>query len=87
MESHRLTKMGNSKIFVEEQEDISPEEIQRSLEQFDVAVTDQWDEERVKDLMRRLIPTYHTPEEVNSCAAENIRQSEEVKKELAGTAV
>ncbi len=87
MESQRLTKMGNSKIFVEEQEDISPEEIQSALEQFDTAVTEQWKEERVKELMHRLIPTYHTPEEVNSRVAENIRQSEEVKKELAGTAV
>ena len=87
MESHRLTKMGNSKIFVEEQEDISPENIQSSLEQLDVAVTEQWSEEKVKELMRRLVPTYHTPEEVNSHASENIRQSEEVKKELAGTAV
>ena len=64
MQSERLTKI-RDKIFVEEQEDIPPERITAALETLDEAVTGQWSEERLAALLREIIPTFHTPEEVN----------------------
>ncbi len=64
MKSERLTKISD-KIFVEEQEDIPPEKIHDALETLDEAVTGEWSEERLTALLRDLIPTFHTPEEVN----------------------
>ncbi len=68
MESQHLTKMRNSKIFVEEQEDISPDTILEDLRMLDRAVTEEWNEEQVTELMHELVPTFRTPEEVNSQA-------------------
>ena len=64
MQSERLTKI-RDKIFVEEQEDIPPERITAALETLDEAVTGQWSEERLAALLRGIIPTFRTPEEVN----------------------
>ncbi len=64
MDSETLTKKGD-KIFVEEQEDIDPERIMAALEELDEAVTGEWSEERLTELLRRVVTTYRTPEEVN----------------------
>ena len=64
MQSETLTKKGD-KIFVEEQEDIDPEAITAALEELDEAVTGQWDEEKLTALLRRVVTTFRTPEEVN----------------------
>ena len=64
MQSETLTKMSD-KIFVEEQEDIPPETIMNALETLDEAVTGEWSEERLAALLREIIPTFHTPEEIN----------------------
>ena len=69
MQSEKLTMMRNSKIFVEEQEDIDPETIRAALEELDRAVSEEWDAERVAALLRELVPTFSTPEEVNGAAA------------------
>ena len=69
MESQHLTKMRNSKIFVEEQEDISQDTIMQDLRKLDQAVTEGWDEARITELMHELVPTFKTPEEVNAAAA------------------
>ena len=66
MDSETLTKKGD-KIFVEEQEDIDPERIMAALEELDEAVTGEWSEERLTELLRRVVTTYRTPEEVNRC--------------------
>ena len=64
MDSETLTKKGD-KIFVEEQEDIDPNRIMAALEELDEAVTGEWSEERLTELLRRVVTTYRTPEEVN----------------------
>ena len=64
MQSETLTKMSD-KIFVEEQEDIPPETIMNALETLDEAITGEWSEERLAALLREIIPTFHTPEEIN----------------------
>ena len=71
MKSEHLTKKSN-KIFVEEQEDIPPETIHAALEELDEAVTGEWTEERIADLLHRIIPTYKKPEEVNNSVAASI---------------
>ena len=64
MNSEKLTKKGD-KIFVEEQEDIDPDRITAALEELDEAVSGEWSEERLTELLRRVVTTYRTPEEVN----------------------
>ena len=36
-----------------------------ALEELDEAVTGEWDEERLTALLRRVVTTFRTPEEVN----------------------
>jgi Predicted nucleoside-diphosphate sugar epimerases len=64
MKSEKLTRKGD-KIFVEEQEDIDPDRIREALEKLDEAVTGEWDEERLTALLRQVVTTFKTPEEVN----------------------
>ena len=64
MASEKLTKMGD-KIFVEEQEDIDPDMILSALEELDEAVTGEWSQERLTELLRRVVTTFRTPEELN----------------------
>lgn len=66
MRSETLAATENRKIFVEQQEEISPDLIMDDLERLDRAVT----EERLSDgeliaLMKGMVPTYCSPEEVN----------------------
>ena len=71
MASEHLTKMSD-KIFVEEQTDILPEKIHDALEQLDVAVTEEWSEKQVTELLHEIIPTFKRPEDVNmTVAAQN----------------
>ncbi len=64
MKSEKLTRKGD-KIFVEEQEDIDPDRIREALEKLDEAVTGEWDEEKLTALLRQVVTTFKTPEEIN----------------------
>ena len=64
MQSETLTKKGD-KIFVEEQEDIDPDAIMAALRELDEAVTGEWSEEKLTALLRRVVTTFKSPEEVN----------------------
>ena len=66
MSSETLSKTENKKIFVEQQQEIDPEQIMENLETLDHAVTngDLSDQELIT-MLKRMIPTYHAPEEVN----------------------
>ena len=75
MKSETLTKTENSKIFVEQQQYIDPDEIMRDLLFLDRAVTEDFNNEELTDILRGMIPTYHDPEEVN-------RKAEEAMDEL-----
>ena len=66
MSSETLSKTENSKIFVEEQSHISGEELNCKLSQLDDALNEELGREELIELMHRLVPTYRTPEEVNS---------------------
>ena len=75
MKSETLTKTENSKIFIEQQQYIDPEEIMRNLQFLDRAVTEEHSNEELIGIMRGMIPTYHAPEEVNRRAKAEINES------------
>ena len=65
MDNEHLLETQNQKIFVEEQSEISPDEIMRNLIRLDEAVTRESSNEEIISLMKSLVPTYHAPQEVN----------------------
>ena len=68
MKSETLSKTENDKIFVEQQQKIDADEIMRGLVSLDQAVGAGNSDDELCQLMHELVPTYHTPEEVNACA-------------------
>ena len=75
MSSETLSKTSNEKIFVEEQRCISAQVIMENLIRLDKAVTDQISSRELIALMKGMIPTYHSPEEVNRMGVERKRFS------------
>ena len=65
MDSDSLTATKYEKIFVEQQETISCEEMDRNLERLRQALTTESAAEIVR-VMREIVPTFKTPEEVNA---------------------
>ncbi len=76
MKSETLIKTENSKIFIEQQQYIDPVEITEDLQYLDRAVSEDFDSGKLVSILQGMIPTYHTPEEVN-------HEAEEVRGELA----
>ena len=68
MSNNKLTQTANKKIFVEEQDKLSKDHIMECLEELDVAIVNHSSKEELIDLMRKIVPTYKTPEEVNIIA-------------------
>ena len=66
MNNEHLMETQNKKIFVEEQREISPDEIMRELIRLDEAVTRESSNEEIISLMKSMVPTYHAPQEVNN---------------------
>ncbi len=70
MNSETLSKTENKKIFVEQQQEIDPEQIMEDMETLDRAVTeDCLPDQELISMLRSMIPTYRAPEEVNQEAA------------------
>ncbi len=65
MDSDTLLETENSKIFIEQQEEINPQEIMDGLKTLDRAVSDELPDEELISILRGLIATYHAPEDVN----------------------
>lgn len=65
MSSEGLSKTANEKIFVEQQGEILPNLIMDHLIALDLAVTNGIPDEELIALMKRMVPTYRSPEEVN----------------------
>ena len=74
MKSETLSSTDNKKIFVEQQQTISEEEIREYLETLDQALQSEASNEDLIALLRSIIPTYRSPDEVNS---EAIARNEE----------
>ena len=71
IDNDNLQKTANSKIFVEEQSPISPEQLMEHLLVLDRAVTEENSDEDIIELMKSLVPTYRTPGEVNAVVGTN----------------
>lgn len=71
MKSETLLETENEKIFIEQQQEINPQQIMDDLLALDQAVTDGTPDEDLIDMMRGMIPTYHAPEEVNREAVDS----------------
>ena len=71
MDSDDLTATKYEKIFVEEQEPISREEMSRNLERLRQVLATESVAEIVR-VMREIVPTFKTPEEVNSQVTEQV---------------
>lgn len=65
MSSQTLSKTSNEKIFVEKQETISKDEIMSDLIALDRAITERKAPEELIMLLRRMVPTYYDPKEIN----------------------
>ena len=66
MKSETLLSTANKKIFVEQQQVIREEEIRAHLETLDRALQDELPPAEMIALLKTIVPTYHSPEEVNS---------------------
>ena len=69
VKSETLRKTDNDLIFIEKDEPISMEDLQNRLALLKEAIKSN-DDETVRAAMRKVVPTYKTPEEVNCKAAE-----------------
>ena len=74
MSSDTLTATKYEKIFVEQQEDISGEEMEAHLERLRRVLATESAAEIVR-VMREIVPTFKTPEEVNSQAGKRVEQT------------
>ena len=77
MRSETLSETCNEKIFVEQQQAISADEIMGDLQVLDRAVTEGCTNEQLVELLRRMVPTYHSPEEVNRAAEKHLHAEEQ----------
>lgn len=71
VKSETLRKTDNDLIFIEKDEPISMEDLQERLEILREAIRSN-DDETVRAAMRKVVPTYKTPEEVNCKAAQAV---------------
>lgn len=67
-DNDNLVRTANEKIFVEQSSPITRARIMTSLKHLDLAVTNEIPNEELIALMKRLVPTYRDPDEVNSQA-------------------
>jgi len=74
MDSDTLTATKYNKIFIEQQEDISREEMDQNLARLREVLETESPAEIVK-VMRQIVPTFKTPEEVNSRAASKLEHA------------
>ena len=70
-----LEKTGNGMIFVEHQPPITPEELERKLSLLQDALDKTMRTEDVsciREVLHRVVPTFHEPEEVNRTQGETV---------------
>lgn len=77
VKSETLRKTDNDLVSIEKDEPISMEDLQSRLDLLKAAVTSN-DDETVRAAMRKVVPTYKTPEEVN-CKAEQAAEMRNAK--------
>ncbi len=75
MNSDTLTATKYNKIFIEQQETISREEMDRNLARLREELETESPEKIIR-LMREIVPTFKTPDEVNRVAANKLKDAE-----------
>ena len=66
MNEENLEGTGHEKIFITEPMDFTMDEVEEKLDAFREIIDNEiYDKEIIKDTMKRCVPTYHEPEEVN----------------------
>ena len=73
VKTEELKKTDNNLIFVEEDEKIDADALRSKLDILSEAIATE-DDARVKKALHRVVPTFHTPEEVNKDAQEMINE-------------
>lgn len=68
IKSETLTKTENKKIFIEQQGVLDPDEIMDGLVELDEALSKDAPDEELVRIMKRYVPTYRDPKEVNEQA-------------------
>lgn len=79
MKSDGLIKTTSSKIFIERQQEISQQEMNQKLEILRQALQ-RGDRESIRRAMKRVVPTFRDPEEVNREASEQNRLEQPVQE-------
>ena len=78
--SRDLEKTGNGMIFVEHQPPITPEELERKLtllrDALDKTMRTE-DTSCIREVLHRVVPTFHEPEEVNACQGDTVEIPEQ----------
>ena len=82
VKTEELDKTENSLIFIEKDTPLPKKEIEQRIDQLRRAVESGIDEE-VRRTLKRVVPTYHSPEEVNALA----EQSEEMQNQRVAVGV
>ena len=72
MRSGTLSKTSNEKIFIEQQQDISKDVIMDDLLRLDEAVTRDIPPQDLITMLREMVPTYTSPEEINGRATAEV---------------
>ena len=75
-----LEKTGNGMIFVEHQPPVTPEELERKLTLLNDALEKTMRTEDVsciREVLHRVVPTFHEPEEVNAAQGDTVRIPEQ----------
>ena len=80
MKSDGLIKTTSSKIFIERQQEISQQEMDQKLEILRQALQ-RGDRESIRRAMKRVVPTFRDPEEVNREASEQNRLEQRVQED------
>ena len=83
MKTETLTKTDNDRIFVERDEPLSTETIEKKLEVLQTALQTE-DDDAIRVAMKQVVPTYHSPEEVNGKA---IAEAKVIEDTATGAAV
>lgn len=75
MKSDTLTATRYNKIFIEQQESISREEMDVNLSRLRESLETE-SPEKIIALMREIVPTFKTPDEVNRVAEDKLKDAE-----------
>ncbi len=78
IKTEKLTKTDNEKIYIEQDEPLSPEEIDAKLDILRDALATE-DDDQIRLAMKKVVPTFHSPKQVNLDALADGRYEKEAE--------